>query len=120
MVNATPGVHPFLMTANILPQGPFAPFKTTFFNPSSCLWGKNTIASPFRPTQLLPTFFAVRPIVEGPVKKYPSAKSVGFFSDILYTYIEPSKIPRQFAFKIKAILAFADFVYKKCNGKSDF
>ncbi len=107
MINPTSGVHPFLNAANNLPQLPFGPLITPILKTFAFIPYGNR----FTGRSLL------TPLKYGPLANYrqQNTKPAGFFSDILYSYIEPSKIPRQFAFKVKASLAVLDFLHKKCK-----
>jgi hypothetical protein len=107
MINPTSGVHPFSNAASNLPQLPFAPLKTPIFKPYPFIKSGDW----FTGRSLL------TPLKYGPLDYYrqQNIKSEGFFSNILYSYIEPSKIPRQIAFKVKISLTVLDFLHKKCK-----
>jgi hypothetical protein len=107
MINPTSGVHPFSNAASNLPQLPFAPLKTPIFKPYPFIKSGDRFTGRSLPTPLKDGFLANY--------RQQNTKPEGFFSNILYSYIEPSKIPRQFAFKVKASLALLDFLHKKCK-----
>lgn len=105
MINPTSRVHPFSNAATNLPQLPFTPLKTPIFKPFPFIPYGNR----FTGRSLL------TPLKYGPLVNYrqQNTKPAGFFSDILYSYIEPGKIPRQVAFKIRASLAVLDLLHTK-------